>query len=323
MTVPPLGATTVQSVSRTRGDPMNETKRTEGAVMAEGQKERPSLAVSLRAEMSGLTPAEKKIARAILASYPFSGLESISSLAEVAGVSAPSVVRFARTLGFAGFREFQEALKDEIREREESNLSQAEGRQPGQEPVFDAARRAYHAGIESTFDAVIGDDLDHAVHLLSQTKKSVVLVGATYSGYIADIFQAQLTPARPGVSRLAANPLVAAGQLNDCRRGDLLIAFDVRRYDPATAGIVRVGKDLGLTTIVFTDPWMSPAAALADHVLTADVRAAGPSDTMVPMLALVEAVSELVVAELGDAAINRLGKLDPLRLRISGSADSI
>ena len=170
---------------------------------------------------------------------------------------------------------------------------------------------------------MIGDDLDHAVHLLSQTKKSVVLVGATYSGYIADIFQAQLTPARPGVSRLAANPLVAAGQLNDCRRGDLLIAFDVRRYDPATAGIVRVGKDLGLTTIVFTDPWMSPAAALADHVLTADVRAAGPSDTMVPMLALVEAVSELVVAELGDAAINRLGKLDPLRLRISGSADSI
>ncbi|MBE8146767.1 hypothetical protein IOD13_12885 [Brevibacterium casei] len=39
---------------------------------------------------------------------------------------------------------------------------------------------------------------------------------------------------------------------------------------------MRTAKELGLTTIVFTDPWMSPGAALADHVLTADVRALVP-----------------------------------------------
>lgn len=281
----------------------------------------PSLAVSLRAAMPTFTPAEKKIARAMLASYPFSGLESISSLAETAGVSAPSVVRFARTLGFNGYREFQERLKREIRVREESNLSQAEARPPGQEPLFDAARSAYHSGIDQTFDAVIGDDLDSAVGLLARTKNSVALVGATYTGYIADIFLAQLAPARPGVVRLAENPLVAADQLVDLKRGDVLVAFDVRRYEPAIADIVRIGKELGLTTIVLTDPWLSPAAALADHVLTAEVRAAGPSDTLVPMLALVEAVSELVVAELGQSGLDRLARLDPLRRRLGGSAN--
>ncbi|WP_193627356.1 MurR/RpiR family transcriptional regulator [Brevibacterium sp. CFH 10365] len=281
----------------------------------------PSLAVGLRAAMSTFTPAEKKIARAILASYPFSGLEPISSLAETAGVSAPSVVRFARTLGFNGYREFQERLRQEIREREESNLSQAETRPRGQEPQFDAARSAYHAGIDQTFDSVIGDDLDSTVRLLAQIKRSVVFLGATYSGFIADIFHAQLAPARPGTMRLAANPLVAAGQLLDLKRGDVVVAFDVRRYEPGVTDVVRTANELGLTTIVFTDPWMSPAAALADHVLTADVRAAGPSDTMVPMLALVEAVSELVVVELGQAGFDRLGRLDPLRLRLGGSAN--
>lgn len=280
----------------------------------------PSLAMNLRSVMSDLTPAEKKIARSILASYPFSGLDSISDLAETAGVSAPSVVRFARTLGFKGYREFQEALKHEIREREESNLSQAEGRANGQGPLFDDARGAYHAGIDHTFDSVIGDELDRTVALLSQAKRSVGLIGATYSGYIADIFQAQLAPVRSGVTRIASNPLVAAGQLIDFKRGDLLIAFDVRRYEPTITDVVRIGKELGLATVVFTDPWMSPAASLADHVLTADVRAAGPSDTLVPMLALVEAVSELVVTELGESGIDRLGRLDPLRLRLGGRA---
>ncbi|RBP67022.1 RpiR family transcriptional regulator [Brevibacterium sanguinis] len=297
----------------------DDSTPTHGA--AAGAEGTPSLAMRLRSAMSELTPAEKKIARAILASYPFSGLDSISDLAETAGVSAPSVVRFARTLGFNGYREFQEALKHEIREREESNLSQAEGRVSGQGAVFNDARRAYHAGIDQTFDAVIGDELDRTVSLLTQTKRAVGLIGATYSGYIADIFQAQLAPVRPGVTRVASNPVVAAGQLLDFRRGDLLIAFDVRRYEPTIADVVRVGKELGLTTIVFTDPWMSPAAAQADHVLTADVRAAGPSDTLVPMLALVEAVSELVVAELGESGIDRLARLDPLRLSLGGSAN--
>ena len=281
----------------------------------------PSLAMRLRTVMSDLTPAEKKIARAILASYPFSGLDSISDLADTAGVSAPSVVRFARTLGFNGYREFQEALKHEIREREESNLSQAEGRVREPESLFDDARDAYHAGIDHTFDSVIGDELDRTVALLTQTKRAVGLIGATYSGYIADIFQAQLAPVRPGVTRVASNPLVAASQLIDFKRGDVLIAFDVRRYEPTITDVVRIGKELGLVTVVFTDPWMSPAAALADHVLTADVRAAGPSDTLVPMLALVEAVSEIVVAELGEVGFNRLGRLDPLRLRLGGTAN--
>ena len=297
---------------------MTDPSGADAAARADGT---PSLAMNLRAVMSDLTPAEKKIARAILASYPFSGLDSISDLAETAGVSAPSVVRFARTLGFNGYREFQDALKHEIREREESNLSQAEGRSGGQESLFDAAQAAYHAGIDHTFDSVIGDELDRTVALLAQPKKSVGLIGATYSGFIADIFQAQLAPVRSGVSRLASNPVVAAGQLLDFRRVDLLIAFDVRRYEPTITDVVRVGKELGLVTIVFTDPWLSPAAALADHVLTADVRAAGPSDTLVPTLALVEAVSELVVAELGDAGLDRLGRLDPLRRRLGGSAN--
>ncbi|MCM1011103.1 MurR/RpiR family transcriptional regulator [Brevibacterium sp. XM4083] len=278
----------------------------------------PSLAISLRAVMSRLTPAEKKIARAVLAAYPFAGLEPIADLAHAAGVSGPSVVRFARTLGFSGYREFQDALKAEMREREESNLSQALA--PGEGAEFDAARTAFHAGIDETFDSVIGDELERTVELLAQPKRSVALVGATYTAHIADIFHAQLGSVRSGVVRVHANPLLAAADLLDLKRGDILVVLDVRRYDPAITEVVRIGKELGLTVVVFTDLWLSPAASLADRVLTAEVRAAGPADTLAPMLALVETVSELVAAELGEAAVDRLSRIDPLRLRLSRGA---
>lgn len=280
----------------------------------------PRVSVRMRSAMPGLTPAERKIARAILASYPLAGLEPIADLAGAAGVSAPSVVRFARTLGFDGYRGLQEALKVEMREREASNLSQAQVRVPGDEPVFDAARQGYHAGIDETFDSVIGDELDRAVALLVQTKRTLALAGSTYTGYIADIFHAQLAPARPRVTRLSSSPLLAASQLIDLGRGDILVAFDVRRYDPTLAEVVRIGKELGLTTLVFTDLWLSPAATLADHVLTADVRASGPADTLAPMLALVEAVSELVATGLGEDSVRRLARVDPVRLRLQGDA---
>lgn len=68
-----------------------------------------------------------------------------------------------------------------MREREASNLSQAQVRVPGDEPVFDAARQGYHAGIDETFDSVIGDELDRAVALLVQTKRTLALAGSTYT----------------------------------------------------------------------------------------------------------------------------------------------
>lgn len=57
-----------------------------------------------------LRPSERKVANVLL--DPDTDIRSLSlaGLAEAAGVSEPTVVRFARTLNFAGFRELKDAL---------------------------------------------------------------------------------------------------------------------------------------------------------------------------------------------------------------------
>src|SRR5437764_12763043 len=91
----------------------------------------------VRQHQAGLSPAERKLARVFLASYPIAGLESVARFAERAGVSAPTVTRFITKLGFRGYPEFQEALRRYVQERlpsplarHQAELSRQEARPP-------------------------------------------------------------------------------------------------------------------------------------------------------------------------------------------------
>src|SRR5438445_6617052 len=76
----------------------------------------------VRQRLDSLSPAERKLARVLLASYPIAGLESVARFAERAGVSPPTVTRFITKLGFRGYPEFQESLRHEVQARLSSPL---------------------------------------------------------------------------------------------------------------------------------------------------------------------------------------------------------
>ena len=57
-----------------------------------------------------LTPAERRVVRALMADYPVAGLGPVAKLAAAAGVSAPTVVRLVTKLSFEGYADFQQSL---------------------------------------------------------------------------------------------------------------------------------------------------------------------------------------------------------------------
>jgi DNA-binding MurR/RpiR family transcriptional regulator len=266
-----------------------------------------------------LSPAERRVARTLLAEYPVAGLDTVGSLAEAAAVSSPTVVRFTKSLGFGSFRELQSSLRDEVRQRQESTLSQATTTAGGKrEPqgIFQGAKDSYLSGIEQTFAANIAQEVDGAVTLLADPRASIVAFGGPYSGFLADYLVAQLSPVRPRVRTLPSNPLLAAGLLDELRPADVVVVFDFRRYTDALRPRARAARQHGSKLVLVTDRWLSPVAEYATHVLTAEVRASGPSDTLVPALALVEALCEAVAESLGDAALKRLQRVDPVRTEL-------
>src|ERR1700730_8140367 len=77
----------------------------------------------LRNRMASLSPAERKLARGLLATYPTAGLESVARFAERAAVSSPTVTRFVAKLGFRGYPEFQRGLSYEGQARLSSHIA--------------------------------------------------------------------------------------------------------------------------------------------------------------------------------------------------------
>jgi DNA-binding MurR/RpiR family transcriptional regulator len=97
------------------------------------------------------------------------------------------------------------------------------------------------------------------------------------------------------------------------RKRDLLVTFDFRRYQGDTVRSAVAAAERGGTVILFTDPWLSPASASARHTLVTSVETAAPFDSLVPALAVVEALVAAVLDRLGQQAQHRMRLLEDLR----------
>ncbi|PZQ96963.1 MAG: RpiR family transcriptional regulator [Cereibacter sphaeroides] len=69
-----------------------------------------AVGAQIRVKLPSLTPLEGKVAAAILARRDITDATPLKEIAENAGVSEPLVVKVAKKLGFAGFREFRQGL---------------------------------------------------------------------------------------------------------------------------------------------------------------------------------------------------------------------
>src|SRR5215475_14864055 len=87
-----------------------------------------TVAERLQLKLAELTPAERKVARALMAEYPVRGLQPVAKLAATAGVSAPTVVRLVSKLSFDSYAGFQRSLKSEVSARLSSPLTVHAGR---------------------------------------------------------------------------------------------------------------------------------------------------------------------------------------------------
>jgi DNA-binding MurR/RpiR family transcriptional regulator len=111
---------------------------------------------------------------------------------------------------------------------------------------------------------------------------------------------------------LESDRAAAAQQLIDLRKGDVLVAFDYRRYQADTIEYARLVSAQGVSVVLFTDPWLSPVSAFAQHVLVTSVETTGPFDSLVGATAVAEAVVAAVLARLGPRAQSRMQSLERL-----------
>jgi DNA-binding MurR/RpiR family transcriptional regulator len=280
-----------------------------------------TVAERLRSQIGTLTPAERRVARALLANYPVRGLEPVAKLAAASGVSAPTVLRLVAKLSFDSYTEFQQSLKTEVSVRMSSPLEMHAGRSlTDHGGALDRTERLLCEGIHASFARLPPAEFEQAVRLLSDPRRGVMLIGGRFSSMLADYLAAHLRILRPGVRLVSGAGTDRTSSVLDVAPRDVLVAFDYRRYQHDTVRLAGAAKDQGATVIAFTDPYLSPLSAFADVILTSSVASASPFDAATPALALVEALIAALVDRMGDALAERMSRYDVLH---EGAVDGV
>jgi DNA-binding MurR/RpiR family transcriptional regulator len=259
-----------------------------------------------------LTAAEKRAARALLASYPTIGLAPVAEFAAQAGASAATVSRFVSQLGYKSYPDFQRSLREEMEERAKSPLQRgATAPQPnGVEKFLDGFFDRAAANIHGTAQRIPASEFEAACDRIADGKGACHLFGGRFTDALAAYMEAHLRLIRPGVRKLDGRAAARADQLIDVRAGDVVIVFDVRRYD---AQLLETAERLAARrafTILITDEWISPVSRFAKIVLPCETRTDRTWDANSAVFALVEAIIARVT-ELGwSAASKRISDIE-------------
>lgn len=268
---------------------------------------------AIHARLSELSAGERKVARAVLERYPGSGLGTAAELAAAAGVSAPTVVRFADRLGFEGLSGLQRALKAELGNELGSPLRQYEAKARG---GADGLVEEMHASLSGLLERTQADlprsEFDRLAALLADPSRPVVALGGRFTSVAADYLCSHLALLRPGVDVLRTDGISGRAALMDVPRGAVAVVFDVRRHTAQTEEAARRLAERGAVVAAVTDAWRSPVAQFADLVLPVHVESRSPFDSIIGVMALVESLIASVTVELGVQGEERIAEYERL-----------
>lgn len=271
----------------------------------------------LRAALPDLTRAERQLATHILSHYPVAALGSITQLAKAALVSTPTVVRLAQKLGYKGYPDFQNSLRAEVETMLVSPLAKHD-RWAGGVPdthILNRFADAVVSNLQATLGQIDHAEFDAAGSLLADPARRVFAMGGRITHAMADYFTSLMKVVRPEVTLLSDSSSTWPPALLDMSQGDVLLVFDIRRYENAVLQVAEMAKEQGAEIILITDRWVSPAAAHARHTLCCHIEAPSAWDSNVSLMVLVETLLAAVQGLTWEVTETRMKRMEDLYAR--------
>ncbi len=261
-----------------------------------------------------LTPAERTLSSVLLDDYPVAGLQSVTRLAEAAGVSTPTVIRLARKLGFEGYPELQSALREELSAQMKQPMRKRESSPDEQSgiPALRGFADAVFDNLTRTIERLDAVAFREVASCLADPERRIVLSGGRITRSNADYLFNHLQFIRPGVTLLSQSPNVWPQYLLDMDEASVLVIFDIRRYERDLGKLAQLAHDQGAMIVLFTDQWGSPISKIADHTFNAAVEVPSNWDSTLAINLIVEALIANVQSERWDTAKDRIEALEDM-----------
>jgi RpiR family transcriptional regulator, carbohydrate utilization regulator len=255
---------------------------------------------TIQSRTGDLAPSEARVIDLLLADPLFVGASTTAQVAARAGVSAPSVVRASRAVGYDGFAELKVAI---ARARGTAEFFAPPGildASASPAAVIAASARAGHEALTALEGALDATAVAAAVDAL-RTAGQVVAFGAGPSATVASdaVFRLRALGVRTAEIRDHESAMIASRLL---REGDVMLVVSSTGRTTTTLAVADAASGAGATVIAITNQRDTPLATIADIALvvggmplTAQMAAAG--SRLAHLVAVDTLAAALVIAD--------------------------
>lgn len=264
----------------------------------------------LREGFEGFSRSQKAIARYIIDHLEEVGYLSAEELGQKANTSSSTVVRFAQSLGFAGYPELQKAARDEYRLGATTRPVVHED-QLGfsiEEDILTRSLKTDAVSLEETISKNTLERFNRAVQMLAEAH-DVLAIGMNEASVVAD--RAAYVLELLGIPCIAVSNESEANvaRLSRLSPGDVLLAVGFRRAHSVTVAFAEKASEQGADVIIITDNSLSELAGKGSVTLYADIDSTFFAHSVVGAIGLVGALSAAIYSrdrDLYDARVRTL-----------------
>jgi DNA-binding MurR/RpiR family transcriptional regulator len=267
----------------------------------------------LKSQWETFTTAEQKIASYLLHNISGIPFETAASLGKRVGVSAMTVGRFLRNLGYAGVGDLKEELRGEAPWMQLYKIS---------EPSADAdyVSESLQAEIRSLNDVYAlarTEEWAPIVKMLVSADR-VSVASFQHGSFLGLGFASSLQHVRPRVLFESGADGSYTGMLLDSTEKSCVVLIDIRRYSRHFRLLAEeVVVERGIPLLIITDTQCYWARQLTPHVLMIPMQTGRAWHSFGTLTSLFSLLINAVIREMGDV-FGRIGDITELRQKFIG-----
>jgi DNA-binding MurR/RpiR family transcriptional regulator len=266
---------------------------------------------------SSLTKAEMMIAEYILNNSGSACFMTSTQIAEEAGVSESTVIRFSRKLGYDGFmtfrRDLQKGYQDKVLSISSAITIPAQ-RLAKSTKLKNASEymHEHYKNAAKNIEAVLSENsistFEEAADLLIKSKTKYLL-GTRSNACQADFAVLYLTHMLPNIIQISSPVCSPFDMMCNISEEDCLLVYSFPRYSSIDELTCQMAKDSGAKIIIITDKPSGALAKFADILLTVPVDSNAFFNSLVAVQFVNEALLDTISHKVNDLDA-RLEKID-------------
>jgi len=273
--------------------------------------------------VSSASKADRALAAYMLAELGNIPFETAASLAAKVEVSEPTVGRFCRAIGYAGFKDLKNNLRNDIGDQPwliGDRLRDLQQRTKAGEDQLTRGLELEMAALVAVYEAAHTPEWDRVVKRLARAK-SVFVVGFQTERGVAQTFAHQLQYLRDKVHLLDLASGNFADLLASHEPETALVMFEARRYSRHALVLATEAKAAGVPVTLITDPYCDWGRKVADEVFVVPTSFNLFWESTAQMASLSNLLVNGVFLELGPEVEARMNKVARLYGRFTGHVD--